>query len=142
MSLATSSLSLCLSLSTGSGRVTPTRTARFLVPKNRTPSLEGSGGSSGGSRPRSATAHYQQARRLSLTHKETAASKPELSQDVKRGSTPSSGRSTPVLKGGARESTDGGMMSTTVRSSGLPPRTPYRYGQAYVTVAPVLCTCV
>jgi len=114
----------------GSGRVTPNKTSRYLAIKARTPSFEGPGGS----RPRSATAHYQQpsTRRQSGPTKETT---PGKSEDSRRGSTPSSGRNTPVMRGVARESTDGGMMSTarstnptttTTSTTGLPPRTPYR----------------
>ena len=109
----------------GSGRITPTRNSRFLAVKHRTNSLENSGGSSS-NRPRSATAHYQQARRLSSTNKETAASKPELSMDSRRDSTPVSGQGTPVSKGVGRDSVDGGVVSTAGKSTALPPRTPYR----------------
>ena len=97
----------CINMSAGA---TP-KPSKFLSARSRSSSIETPSG-----RPNSATAFYQGRR----------GTAPNV---TKHGSTPSSGRSTPVHRtstgsGTGKEGTDGGVVSTR---SGLPPRTPYRY---------------
>ena len=107
---ATTPLSNHSSSSQGSAgnTTTPKPVGRYLSSQSRSSSVESQ---SGQARPSSATACYRRG-----------------SGPKGTGSTPSSGRTTPVNRGVAgKEGTDGGVVSSSrLGGTGLPPRTPYR----------------